>query len=172
MNFSLASIPDIENIRKKLEANSRNLDDIVADIISPYCKSLDEYVQFIQDCLSDEQNPPTNEELDDFCLNLSTLIYFSSGGLEQLGVRDDIGKAIYKESYNSARMDINKGTVADKDTQAELLSEKEHLTSVCYTRAYKTMKSKIDAAQEILTSVKKVISRRMQEIELTKIGGN
>lgn len=160
-----------ELLRNNVEQDSKSIDEIVDMIIKPYCKDLDKYVEFIKDCLQDGENPPTTVELEDFCMNLSTDIYFASGMCEYLGIRDDIAKALYKEMYNTHRDSIEKGTVADKNTLAELASQQEQLTSVCYTRAYKIMKNKVDAAQELLSSCKKVLSHRMQAEELTRIGG-
>lgn len=164
-------IEKIKDIRLHVEDNSKKIDDIVIDIIKPYCKGLDNYVSFIADCLKDGENPPTDVELDDFCMNLSTYIYFAGGMCEQLGIRDDISKAVWREVYNDNRSSIDKGTVADKDSLAELRSQQEQLTNVCYNRAYKIMKSKVSNAQELLQSCKKVLSRRMQEQELTRLGG-
>ena len=158
----------MKNIQNRVELDSKALMDIVNGIIQPYCKDLDDYVKFIKDCLKDGERPPTNDELDDFCTNLATYIYFAGGMCEQLGIKDDISKAIYKEVYNSER-DRGTGTVADKDSLAELASQQELLTNVCYNRAYRIMKAKIDAAQELLGSVKKVLSRRMSEQELTRL---
>ena len=174
MKFNLTDeeLGKVENIKDDVEDKSKVIDEIVSGIISPYCKDLDKYVMFIKDCLKDGENPPTTDELDDFCLNLSTYIYFAGGMCEQLGIRDDIAKAVYKEMYHSARASQDKGTVADKDSLAELASQQEYIVSASYTRAYKTLKSKIDNAQELLSSVKKVLSRRIQEMELTRIGGS
>ena len=174
MNFKLSAedLKAVDNVKTRVEENSKQIDEIVKTIIEPYCKALDEYVIFIADCLKDGTEPATTAELEDFCMNLSTYIYFAGGLCENLGVRDDIGKAIYKETYNASRASIEKGTVADKDSLAELNSREEQITSICYTRAYKTMKAKVDAAQELLSSCKKVLSHRMQEQELTKLGGS
>lgn len=157
----------VATIKNKVETASVNVDEIVQGIIQPYCKDLDKYVRFIAECLRDGEKPPTTAELEDFCMNLSTDIYFAGGMCEQLGVRDDISKAIWKEMYNRARDENATGTVADKNTQAELQSQHEQLVNVCYSRAYKTMKAKVDAAQELLSSCKKVLSHRMQEEQLT-----
>lgn len=164
-------ITKVKDIRLHVEDNSKLIDDIVNDIIQPYCKDLDKYVRFIADCLKDGENPPTDAELDDFCLNLSTYIYFAGGMCEQLGIRDDISRAVWKEMYHASRASLEKGTVADKDSLAELNSQQEQITNICYSRAYKSLKAKISAAQELLQSCKKVIGRRMQEQELTQIGG-
>lgn len=164
-------IDKVKNIQLHVENTSKTMNDIVNDIIKPYSKDLDEYVLFIKDCLADGQNPPTDAELEDFCMNLSTYIYFASGMVEQLGIRDDIAKAVYKEMYHETRASMDKGTVADKDSLAELNSQQELLTSICYNRAWKTMKAKVESAQELLQSCKKALSRRMSEAELTRIGG-
>ena len=158
----------VKDIRLRVEDNSKTIDSIIADIIKPYCKDLDNYVRFIADCLKDGENPPTDRELDDFCLNLSTYIYFAGGMCEQLGIRDDISKAVWKETYHTSRNEVDKGTVADKDSVAELAAQQEQLTNICFNRAYKIMKSKVENAQELLQSCKKVLSRRLSEMELTR----
>lgn len=173
MKFELQDMSDaqITSVKDMIEDNSKQLQQIVNDIIEPYCKDLDEYVLFIKKCLHDGETPPTTQELEDFCMNLSTYIYFAGGMQEQLGIRDDIAKAVYKERYNASRNSIQKGTVADKDSMAELNSQEQALVSVAYTRAYKIMKSKVENAQELLGSCKKVLSHRITEEELTNFNG-
>lgn len=168
-DLSKVDINAINGIKLRVEDNSHIVDDIVRDIIKPYIEDLDRYVSFIKDCLKDGENPPTDYELEDFCMNLSTYIYFASGMSEQLGIRDDIAKAVYKETYNNARDNADRGTIQDKNTLAELESQQEQLVSVCYTRAYKITKAKVESAQELLSSVKKCLSRRMQEQQLTQM---
>ena len=173
MKFQLQDVPKekLDSIRERVESNSGQIDEIVKDIIQPYCKNLDKYVAFIHECLLDVQKQPSPPELEDWCLNLSTEIYFASGMSELLGIRDDIAKAVYKEVYNTSRNALDKGTVADKDSIAALQSQAEAIISSAYTRAYRTMKDKMDAAQEILQSCKKVLQNRISERELTHIQG-
>ena len=163
-NFHLE---EITKTQSRVEKDSALIEDVVDKIIDPFVRDLDKYVSFIKDCLKDGENPPTDAELDDFALNLATYIYFASGMCEQLGIRDDISKAIYKEVYHSKRSSIDKGTIADKDSLAELESQQEYLTNVCYNRSYKIVKAKVENAQELLSAVKKVSSRRMQEYAVT-----
>ena len=170
-NITDENASSLTKIQENIESNAGALDRIVDEIISPYCRDLDKYVRFIKDCLKDGENPPTNEELDDFCMNLSTYIYFAGGTCEYLGIRDDIAKAVYKEMYHTARASQSTGTVADKDSLAELASQEEYIVSAAYNRAYKIMKSKVDNAQELLGSCKKVLTRRISEFETTRIGG-
>ena len=171
MKISLdeAGIKKVNDAKQRIEENSKQVAEIIDTIIKPYCKDLDKYVMFIKDCLKDGDNPPTDEELEDFCMNLSTYIYFAGGMVEQLGIRDDISKAVYKEMYHTERSKLDKGTVADKDSLAELASQEEYITNICFNRAFKIMKSKVENAQELLSSCKKVLSRRCVEMELTRL---
>lgn len=164
-------IQKINGLTQQIEGNAKKVNEIIDTIIKPYSKDLDKYVAFIKDCLADGTNPPTDEELEDFCMNLSTYIYFAGGMVEQLGIRDDISKAVYKEMYHSSRASIDKGTVADKDSLAELASQEEYITNICFNRAFKIMKSKVENAQELLASCKKVLTRRVTEMELTRLQG-
>lgn len=152
----------------KVEINSEELDTTINEIIEPYCGELDNYMKFIQGILRDDDKPPTDIELDDFVMNLSTMIYFASVGTEQMGVRDDLSRAAYKEAYNTARKMLGKGTVADKNTEAELQTMAEHVVNIIYSKAYKIMKAKVESAQEVLSSVKKVISRRMADVTVER----
>lgn len=169
MKIDNADLQKIAEIQDKVEESSSVVDKIVDDIVRPYTKDLDKYISFIRDCLKDGENPPTTAELDDFVLNLGTFIYFASGACEHLGIRDDISKAVYKEIYHSKRNELSHGTVADKDSIAELESLQEQITNATYNRAYKIMKAKVENAQELLSSCKKVLSHRIQEMNLTNI---
>jgi len=161
----------IQKVREQVDLDSGQLMRIVNDIIRPYTEDLDNYVDFVKSVITNYDKPPTPQELDDFIMNLSVYIYYASGMQEQLGIKDDIAKALYKEMYHSSRDSLDKGTVADKDSLAELASQSEYLTSTIYKRAYSVVKAKVAAAQEILSSVKKIISRRMAEMEITRING-
>ena len=171
--FDNIQLEKINNIKLRVEDNSEQMENIVHEIVATYVDDLDKYVRYIDERLVDAQTPPTDADLEDFCLNLSTLIYFASGMCEQLGIRSAIATAVYKETYNTARDELNKGTVQDKNSLAELKAQQEQLVDVAYKAAYKIVKAKIDSAQELLSSCKKAISRRMQEQQLTNMtGGN
>ena len=174
MNFPLQEIPEsrIAELESNVENNSKQIEEIVEGIVAPYIKDLDKYVLFVRDLLKDGENPPTTQELEDICMNMSTYIYFASGMTEYLGIRDDIAKVVYKEMYNASRNSLTSGTVADKDSIATLRSQEEAVISAAYTRAYKVAKAKVESAQELLASAKRVLQHRIQQEQLTNLGGN
>lgn len=153
----------------KVEENSAELDNTINDIIERYSGELDDYMSFVMGILRNDEQPPTDAELDDFALRLSSLIYFTSVGAEQMGIRDDLSSSAYKEAYNVARSMQKSGTVADKNAQAELDAMAEKVVSIVYSKAYRILKAKVESAQEVLSSVKKVMSRRMTETELSRM---
>ncbi len=133
-------------------------------------------MDFIKNILDDEISPPTDQELDDFTLNLPVLLYFTGEAQESLGIKEDVSKAVRQELYNEI-FDKSTGTIADKTASAELATQNEYITQVAYQRAYKKVKLRMEAGYETLQSVKKVITRRGQEYELSRItpdriGGN
>lgn len=156
----------------KIESNSEELDKTINEITEMYSGELDEYMRFVLGILRDDKQPPTDEELDDFVLRLSSLIYFTSVGAEQMGIRDDLSHTAYKEAYNTARSLLTTGTVADKNAQAELDALAEHVVHLVYNKSYKILKAKVEAAQEVLSSIKKVISRRMSDFTTSQLDVN
>ena len=161
-----------KELLERIEENSTELDKTIADITDRYSGELDEYMRFVRGILRNDEKPPTDAELDDFALNLSTMIYFTSVGAEQMGIRDDISHSVYKEAYNMARAMQKSGTVADKNIQAEIDATAERVVNIVYSKSYKILKAKVESAQEVLSSVKKVMSRRMSEYELSRMSVN
>lgn len=146
------------------------LNDIVDDILRPYVEDIDNYMEFIRKLLHDPINPPSDQELDDFTLNIPSLLYFTSQGQEIIGLKEDISKSIRTEAFNNSYTE-NEGTVGDKKAAAELEAKEKELVQIAYQRAYKKIKLRMEYANEMLQSVKKVTSRRISELEMSRIGG-
>lgn len=158
----------VRQLQKRIDKNSDIIDNIVNRLVSNYCEQLDNYMTFIKNILADTNNPPTDKELDDFVLNIPVLLYFAGEGQESLGIKEDVAKAVKQELYNET-FDKATGTVADKTALAELATQNEYITHIAYSRAYKKIKLRCEAANETLQSVKKIMSRRISEYEMSKV---
>ena len=158
----------VRSLQKRIDENSDLVNSIVNRLVSEYCRSLDEYMQFIRNILNDTANPPTDRELDDFALNIPVLIYFTGEAQEALGIKEDVAKAVKQELYNEV-YDKASGTIADKSAAAELATQNEYIAHIAYQRAYKKVKLRMEAANETLQSIKKIISRRMVEYEVARV---
>lgn len=161
---------DVEPIQDRIESNSTLIDEIVNKLVADYCKPLDDYVRQIQFIISDTANPVTDEELDDFVMNLPVFLYFAGESQEALGIREDVAKAIRAELYNST-FDKSEGTVAAKTAVAELACQTETVIQIAYSRAYKKVKLRMEIGNELLQSIKKVVTRRTEACKLSGVDG-
>lgn len=151
-----------------MESDSDYIFEIVNKIVKDCCENLDKYVEYVKDRMSDANCELTNKELDDIIVTIPTLLYFVSVQQEKLGIKHDISKlnrnAVFNKEYLNAP-----GTAGAKKAQAESKVINDDIASIIFVRAYNTIKSKVDAATEILQSAKKVVSRRISEFELSKV---
>lgn len=156
----------------KIKNNSEVLKNIVINIVNSYCEPLDNMMKNINDALRQiEQIPLTNEDLDNMSLQLSSCLYFAGEGVEYIGLKEDVAKAFKMEKFNNAFSQAT-GTINDKTSAAELNSQEEYIMHSIYECAYKECKHKLEAGNEMLQSIKKVIGRRMTEIQLSRIDPN
>ena len=158
----------IHQIMQKVEDNSAKIEKLVDELVNKYCYQLDDLITSFKRILHDKDNPATEEELDEICLKLPTYLYFIGEAQERFGIKEDIAKSIKMELYNEVHQ-RTRGTIADKQAASESATLEEEIVYKAYQRSYKRIKQKLEAAYELLTSIKKVISRRMGEAELSNV---
>jgi hypothetical protein len=151
----------------RVDALSKEVLEIVFSIVEGICAELNNYMSVIDEVLKDSSAVVTDAELEDFIMNLTSILYTVSEGQERLGVEEDVAKAIHKEVYSRVR-EKAQGTVADKDTAADLASQNEAIVYMVKARAYRLIKSKVELGFEMVNTLKKVITRRIAEIELSR----
>lgn len=157
----------MNEVSDRVDNLSKEVIEMADRIANDVCADLDDYMRGIDEILTNQEHPVSDCQLDDFILNLSSLLYLVSDAQENLGIREDVARAIQKEVYNRVR-EKAQGTVADKDTAAELQCQEEAVTTIVYARAYKKVKLRVEAAAEMVNSVKKVMTRRIAEYEISQ----
>ena len=157
-------------ISKTVESNSILVDEVVESIVSQYSRELDSVITKAREAIN-RQGELSDQEIDYFILTIPLQLYYSSSAQEAVGIREDVAKMIRQRLYIEARQSAT-GTVEDKNTAAEKQVTQETLTAVAYSRANKILKSKNEMALEVLSAFKKVISRRMEEYQLSRFGGS
>lgn len=154
-----------ESIMKNVDNISDTIKEISDKLVNNYCKDLDDIMLTIRFTL--EQCNISDEFLETTVMDLANTLYFTGSALEDLGIKEDTCKAIRQEVYSKAREQATGKTVADKTAQAELISQAETMTLAIYSRAYKKVKLRMDAGYEMLNSLKKVMNKRITEMELS-----
>ena len=157
----------MHEVSDRVDNLSKEVIEMADQIANDVCTDLDDYMRGIDEILTNQEHPVSDYQLDDFVLNLSSLLYLVADAQENLGIKEDVARAIQKEVYNRVR-EKAQGTVADKDTAAELQCQEEAITTIVYARAYKKVKLRVEAAAEMVNSVKKVMTRRVAEYEMSQ----
>ena len=154
-----------ESIMKNVDNISDTIKEISDNLVKEYCEDLD-------NIMSELRQEITSKEIDNYILEsyimeLANTLYFTGSAQEDLGIKEDTCKAIRQEVYSKAREQSTGKTVADKTAQAELIAQAETMTLSIYSRAYKKVKLRMDAGYEMLNSLKKVMNKRITEMELS-----
>lgn len=154
-----------QSIMQNVDSISDTIKEISDELVIRYCDDLDNMMLSIRQLLNSHNNI-TDVELEYYIMNLANTLYFTGSAQEDLGIKEDTCKAIRQEVYSFYRNEAT-GTVADKTALAELACQKETMTLAIYSRAYKKVKLRMDAGYEMLNSLKKVMNKRITEMELS-----
>ena len=100
-----------ESIMKKVDNISDTIKEISDELVKKYCKDLDDIMLTIRFTL--EQCNVSDEFLETTIMDLANILYFIGSAQEDLGIKEDICKAIRQEVYSFYRNEAT-GTVADK----------------------------------------------------------
>lgn len=149
--------------------NAKNVNDIVLNIVNKVTGELDALVFTIKEDLK-KGFVISTETLEQYALEISVYLYYLGQSQEYIGLRHDVSKAIYKERYAEAYANAI-GTISDKTAYAENEVNYEFVEQSINERAYKRLKIKIENATELLQTIKKIISRRIAEYNLTNVSG-
>lgn len=162
------------SIMNKVDNTANIVKEISDKLVKEYCEDLDSVMYAIQDSYLAKRGDLTDTQVEHYIIELANTLYFTGSAQEDLGIKEDTCKAIRAEIYNKTYED-SKGTVAQKNALSELATQQETIVLNIYSRAYKKVKLRMDAGYEMLNSLKKVMNKRISEMELSNsryIGGN
>ena len=162
----------INSIMKRVDNTSEIVKEISDKFVKEYCEDLDYLMTQIKELLN--MDMLVDNVLETCILDLANTLYFTGSAQEDLGIKEDTCKAIRTEIYNKT-YENSQGTVAQKNALSELATQQETIVLNIYSRAYKKVKLRMESGYEMLNSLKKVMNKRISEMELSNsryIGGN
>lgn len=165
-NSALIYDLDLADVNESIDKHALSVNETVLSIVNKVTKELDVIVAEIRERLNQLDTLPT-EQLEIFALRLSTELFYIGQSQEYMGLRMDVSKAVYKDKFNYFYQRID-GTINDKTAYSEAHVMTEMLAMSVSERAYRRVKIKIENSQDIINSIKKILSRRIAEYELTK----
>lgn len=158
---------DSNNNGSNVINKSKPLEDVINSIVQQHTQDLQQVIRKIKSLLKDDTDQLTDLEIDDILLQLPILLFEITDDQELVGLQSDLATQIYKECYNESYK-LARGTVADKQSVAELSSMASKVDSYIFDRAYKIIKQKVAMAIETLNAVKKIQSSRQQRYDMGK----
>lgn len=153
------------DILEKVDISSEEIEKIIKVIVNKHCFDLTKLVNQIKNIMTTSDDDLTDSEIDDLLIQLPLALYEVSDEQEYLGMKDDISTALTKELYNKVYQS-SEGKVAEKTAMAELATQKQSIISAAISRSYKIVKSKVEAAYELLNGIKKIQNRRIAYKEM------
>lgn len=157
----------INGIILDIDKNSEYIQSLVDELVNKCCDKLDNYVTYISRQMNEPDYELTSKQLDDIIMTIPAMLYYVGTQQERLGIQRDVSKASRDLLYNKIYSETL-GTAGVKKATAETELFNEDMVTSVYKSAYETIKAKVSFALELLQSAKKVISRRMTELELSK----
>ncbi len=154
------------------EDNVTYFTSISDQLVQSYTGDLDELMRDLYtDCIKADADDRT---LEKYLLELNNMMYFLGPKLETVGIKEDLSKLASRESYNNAYLrnrlkdaeQRNKTTVAELTALAEDASKYETVLNSLYSRVYKQLKFKMDSGYDMINTLRKIITKRMQDQSL------
>ena len=174
----------VESLMQETDNNVIYFENTFSKVVKNYSEALDNLMSDLYiDCIKTED--PDDKTLEKYFLELANMLYFMAEKVEKLGIYDDMSKSAAKEVYSKSYLDNqvkesvtgkNKTTIAELQATAELEAQYPLVVNNIYSRAYSTLKNKISSAQDMLSTLKKIINGRQQEAAADSynrsLGGN
>ena len=144
---------------------------ITNKVIKENSADLDDLMSYIKQLVTQEDAIST-ESVERAYAELTNLLYFMTDKIEKLNVYSDISKANSKEAYNKSYISacIEKDergksirTINENVAVAESETQYESTMSSIYDHAYKTLKLKVDMGLEMVSTLKNILRKRMNE---------
>lgn len=165
----------VDKLMEETGVNVKYFNNACADVVKKYSEALDDLMKEVYVvCIKSEDS--SLETLEKYYLELSNLVYFMQEKVEQLGVYADMSasasKEVYSKSYlSNAAIKDAKGksvsTVAELQAQANLDSQYENVVADIYEHAYQIVKKKVESAQDLMNTFRKIITGRTAEMQLS-----
>lgn len=148
----------------QIEQDSKTIESMVNQIVENSTKEIDEYIENIKREL--DVADLSISELNRILIKLSMYYYYLAREQEMVGIRQDIAAIYEKEKYNLHFMGAV-GTVASKTSQAEEKTKEERVIALVWEKSYKILKNKYTSLGVFVDAVKKIITTKIKELELT-----
>ena len=159
---------------ESLKSNVNEFTDITDKVVREQSADLDEWMGAIRFSVTQEDAIST-DAIERYYAELTNLVYFISDRIGKLNVYKDMSKAMTKEAYNNAYLSYSmekdeRGkslrTVNENSALADNESKIQSTIETVYAAAANILKMKFDQANEMISTLKNMLRRRVSEAYL------
>lgn len=157
----------VEKLQRDIDKDSKQVKLLIDKLVNKYCSQLDKEMKYAHDIIYSQDNnfsDISDSELEEIILSLPASVYWSSQGLEDISIKQNIAKMIRDKSFIES-FNEKQGNIGKKNIEANADIEIENITEFIYDTALKSIKLKQSYAIEMLQSVKKIYSKRINDNE-------
>lgn len=155
---------EIEDVKETVDSYGDIVESVVNEIIEKEVSVLDDTIYDIQELLVNKDMIDV-EDLTYYIAYLPTLIYYVGDRAESVGIKSDSSNVVRKQKFDDFYLLAKGKTVNDKTSETNKLIINESVVESAYKRAYKKIQSRLDIADMVLTSLKKVLQWKITELE-------
>ena len=170
----------LQELFARTELDVKYFNTMCMDVVDKYSQALDSLMSDLYaECIKNKD--ASVETLERYYLELSNMLYFMISKQEQLGVYADMSKTAAKEAYSKAYLQHqvkenltgkNKNTVAELQSHAALDSQYEEVVNNIYDSAYKILRGKVLAAQDMMNCLRRILATRAAEMSMSSTAPN
>lgn len=166
----LVNQEELAKVMGSCEADVDYLLQLSNEQVKKYTKDLDDLMKDILDEVVGNENV-SDDIIEKYFLELTSALYFISSKCETLGFYEDTSKLRVGTKYNDSFVQNQieaanagkKTTVKDNEIAAETASLDEKLVNIVFSRSNKVIKTKIEAANEMVKTLSKILSKHMAD---------
>lgn len=162
-------LDDINKVVDDVDERMKYFSEIGIPIIEYYSDDLEKLMKSINNFVRTKPEYMNVNELQYYFMQLTSALYFTTTNVEKVGLLMDLSNMTYKDAFNTSLLDNSskdaKLTVAKLNALADKDALPENVLNFIYSRTYKILKAKIDSANEMIRTLSKIISYRMQTIQ-------
>lgn len=155
----------LEEILQSVQSQVEGVQEISEAIVAQYTKDLDDLMRDINRDIVVPVDVP-DVTLQRYYMELSNAYYFIAAKCEAMGLYEDVSKArartryneVYGDTQTRAAVEGRKMTVAELTVAAEQESLSETLVAQIYSRSFKIIKAKLEAAQTQINTLGKILN--------------
>ena len=163
-------LSEIEKLKDEVDSSITQIKHISDDIVKSYTSQLDELMDYIKEDVIYKDNVP-DSIIESYFMQLTNAMYFIGANCEELGLYEDFAKTnqkiIYSDGYLQSQIKAKqlgaKATIDDHKLNAESVSTNASVVNSIYSRSFRIIKAKLDCANEMIKTLSKILSKRMNE---------